>query len=1241
MKTATPGDLLPLRGPWSDVPSPEQLMNSARPRVVNGPHGAWRGAHLRDSRPEGRLHRCSFAVVAVVSGRPLGGRQSAASPAPLKIPEGRPVRASPSAPSRIRRPSPGGGWSVHSRTCLDLPASPRPPLRGTSTSMPQQGRRAAPAPGLPPIRPPEAAPPPPSGARLPPVARASKRPISKSTSSESGSDHSGHCALPAVPIDVTVTSRVEVKARPPVCKRGSTTSTISSLPSVGCRQPPRNHVEEVSGFVVVSKQSYYKPIRNQGDGGFGGASTVPTGQAQRPLQEIFHSTSWPSSQPQKCQCAPPSCGDRTPSVFSPEQTSASSKTRSNPHSHSSSGLSSRKCSMKPIQEECVQSIRTLEESANFGLQDRSPRPIGSRTQVRQPLRNWQQHPDPPLMIRKESTEDTGEARRGYDHFQKLHGQLPVQDWRTSQQKVRSQEVLHPKTPSAASNSCSEVSGRGKMVCPGEIDQFQKLHGHLPIQDWRTSQQEVRSQEVLHPKTPSAASNSCSEVSGRGKMACPGEIDQFQKLHGQLPVQDWRTTSQQEARGQEVLRPETPSAASGRGKMACPGEIEQALLYLDRILDSEAVVSREAELPRQERAVAVEPPCREVRVAPAEFTCRSRDRLSGGRVVPRAREPSLREIESMMVCCGEIPEVARVRRGLDRQLDLINKLGATIKERVDFTARGGEAAPPSMHLETQGLFSSPPPPAAGGLFPPLDPASPPPRDLKPLPPILTFGRLPQGDVYPGPTTTASPGARRCSSGWSTRRCGEGADVAGLVRCSPTSLAGLSSSSSQELGRAGSAPGGYGHLSAREACYNPCPLRDDHDGDRDDVKLMRALEQSCCLSYHDLSANQVVVSQQEAELLSSYLSRLPQYSQQQQQQQQQAGLVSDPFLGAEHPSSSPEPQEEDETQGGARAPLECRWLDCHLQFVDQEALVRHIERTHVEARKGEEDFSCLWLACPRRMRPFNARYKLLIHMRVHSGEKPNKCPFEGCTKAFSRLENLKIHQRSHTGERPYSCQYIGCSKAFSNSSDRAKHQRTHFDTKPYACQVSGCNKRYTDPSSLRKHVKNHSTKEQAQARKKIRGEDSDDVQASGADAAVRALCSRLSETSRSSADGSVADRPAEGYTPDVSFCGCQSNQGAMTFQSIPDKHLPPDQAMEYLGLAGTDPRPADEDDPFPMFPQSCLLDDVTLEYVPFDSIRKLLGDHVGYLDSALQEHLDLETDIEQQFLELSDLAGGPTS
>ncbi|XP_071029172.1 zinc finger protein GLIS1-like [Oncorhynchus clarkii lewisi] len=182
--------------------------------------------------------------------------------------------------------------------------------------------------------------------------------------------------------------------------------------------------------------------------------------------------------------------------------------------------------------------------------------------------------------------------------------------------------------------------------------------------------------------------------------------------------------------------------------------------------------------------------------------------------------------------------------------------------------------------------------------------------------------------------------------------------------------------------------------------------------------------------------------------------------------------------------PGPKTSGSAEGEDGGPLSdkqvCRWIDCSATYEQQEELVRHIEKVHIDQRKGE-DFTCFWASCIRRYKPFNARYKLLIHMRVHSGEKPNKCMFEGCNKAFSRLENLKIHLRSHTGEKPYLCQHPGCQKAFSNSSDRAKHQRTHLDTKPYACQIPGCTKRYTDPSSLRKHVKIHSAKEQHVHRK----------------------------------------------------------------------------------------------------------------------------------------------------------------
>lgn len=95
------------------------------------------------------------------------------------------------------------------------------------------------------------------------------------------------------------------------------------------------------------------------------------------------------------------------------------------------------------------------------------------------------------------------------------------------------------------------------------------------------------------------------------------------------------------------------------------------------------------------------------------------------------------------------------------------------------------------------------------------------------------------------------------------------------------------------------------------------------------------------------------------------------------------------------------EREEIVGGVLADKQmCRWIDCSASYEQQEELVRHIEKVHIDQRKGE-DFTCFWAGCIRRYKPFNARYKLLIHMRVHSGEKPNKCMVSH-HKVFAKLK-----------------------------------------------------------------------------------------------------------------------------------------------------------------------------------------------------------------------------------------------
>lgn len=135
-----------------------------------------------------------------------------------------------------------------------------------------------------------------------------------------------------------------------------------------------------------------------------------------------------------------------------------------------------------------------------------------------------------------------------------------------------------------------------------------------------------------------------------------------------------------------------------------------------------------------------------------------------------------------------------------------------------------------------------------------------------------------------------------------------------------------------------------------------------------------------------------------------------------------------------------------------------------------IVTHITVEHVGGPECT-NHACFWQSCPRNGRSFKAKYKLVNHIRVHTGEKPFPCPFPGCGKVFARSENLKIHKRTHTGEKPFKCEYEGCDRRFANSSDRKKHSHVHTSDKPYNCKVRGCDKSYTHPSSLRKHMKVH--------------------------------------------------------------------------------------------------------------------------------------------------------------------------
>ncbi|GBN65907.1 Krueppel 1 [Araneus ventricosus] len=113
------------------------------------------------------------------------------------------------------------------------------------------------------------------------------------------------------------------------------------------------------------------------------------------------------------------------------------------------------------------------------------------------------------------------------------------------------------------------------------------------------------------------------------------------------------------------------------------------------------------------------------------------------------------------------------------------------------------------------------------------------------------------------------------------------------------------------------------------------------------------------------------------------------------------------------------------------------------------------------------------CPTCSKSFAWKKSLVIHMKIHTGEKLFTC--EICHKVFGRNDHLNLHMRIHASEIEEKENYLKCDicdKTFGRKDNLKDHMKTHSKENDFKCDI--CDRSFQRKHCFAMHMQKHQEK-----------------------------------------------------------------------------------------------------------------------------------------------------------------------